>query len=68
MYLHNGWKQLERARNLEVDCLLNFMYEGVDELRVKVFDDTMCRMHYHVSDNIGERDNNDTDDEQKPLV
>jgi hypothetical protein len=50
MYLHNGWKQLERARNLEVDCLLNFMYEGGSVFRMKVFDHTMCRVHYHDSD------------------
>jgi hypothetical protein len=28
-------------------CVLTIRYEGNDEMRVKVFDDTSCRWHYH---------------------
>jgi hypothetical protein len=36
------------------------MYEGNSELRMKVFDDAMCCMHYH---DISERNGDDTDNE-----
>jgi hypothetical protein len=59
MYLHNGLEQFARTYNLEVGCLLNFMYSV---LRVKLFEGTMCDMNYHAS---GIGDNNDT---HNPLV
>jgi hypothetical protein len=51
MFLHTGWEKFARAHNLEVACLVNFKWEGDNELRVKVFDDTSCSRHYH-NDNI----------------
>jgi hypothetical protein len=37
MFLHIGWKKFAHTHNLEVGFLLNFKWEGDDELRVKVF-------------------------------
>jgi hypothetical protein len=37
MFLHTGWEKFARAHNLEVGCLLNFVFEGDGELSVKVF-------------------------------
>jgi hypothetical protein len=53
MFLHTGWDKFARAHNLEVGCLMNFNWEGDDELKVKVFDDTSCRRHYHNDNNDG---------------
>ena len=30
--------------------MLTFLYEGDDEMAVKVFDETACCMHYHTDD------------------
>jgi hypothetical protein len=57
MYLHTGWDKFARAHNLEVGCLLTFLYEGVGEMIVKVLDKTSYRRHYH-TDESGE--NNDS--------
>jgi hypothetical protein len=45
--LHTGLDKFARAHNLEAVCLLTFLYEGYDEMIVKVFDKTSCRMQYH---------------------
>jgi hypothetical protein len=42
------------THNLEVGCLLNFKYEGDNELCVKVFDDTCCRTYYPGDEKDGE--------------
>jgi hypothetical protein len=47
MFLHTSSKLFARAHNLEVGCLANFKWEGDVDLRVKVFDDTFYRRHYH---------------------
>jgi hypothetical protein len=47
MYLHTGWEKFSRIHNMEVGCLVNFLYEGDDEMSVKVFNDESCCMHYH---------------------
>jgi hypothetical protein len=40
MYLHTDWDKFSHAHNLEVGCVLNFVYESHDKMSVKVFDDT----------------------------
>jgi hypothetical protein len=40
MYLHTGWDKFARDLALELGCQLTFLYEGDDEMIVKVFDDT----------------------------
>jgi hypothetical protein len=40
MYLHTGWDKFARPHNLEDVCLLTFLYEGGDEMIVKVFNKT----------------------------
>jgi hypothetical protein len=47
IYLHIGLEKFARADNLEADFLVNFHYDGDDEIRTKVFDDESFRMHYH---------------------
>jgi hypothetical protein len=47
MFLCISWERFVCAHNLEVSCLLNFKYKGDNEVRVKVFDGTCCRRHYH---------------------
>jgi hypothetical protein len=44
------------------------MYEGDGELRGKVFDGRRCGQHYHDRNDSGEIDNNNMNDERKPLV
>jgi hypothetical protein len=39
-----------RAHNLEVGCVLTFLYEDVGEMIVKLFDKTSCRRHYHMDE------------------
>jgi hypothetical protein len=45
MLLHTSWEKFTHAENLEVGCLLNFLYKGGGELRLKVFDNISCRNH-----------------------
>jgi hypothetical protein len=45
--------QVPSTHNFEVGCLLTFLYEGDDEMIVKVFDKTSCRSHYN-TDESGE--------------
>jgi hypothetical protein len=56
VYMHTGWDKFARAHNLEVGCLLIFLYEGDGEMIVKVFDKTSCPRHYH-TDESGEDTN-----------
>jgi hypothetical protein len=49
-YLHTGWDKFARSHNLVAGCLLTFLYEGDDEMIVKVFDKTSCRRHYHTGE------------------
>jgi hypothetical protein len=60
--LHTSWEKFTHTENLEVGCLLNFLYKGDNELRVNVFDDTSFHTHCH-----GEK-SDDNDDEEKPIV
>jgi hypothetical protein len=53
MYLRNGWDKFAPAHNLKNGHLLTFLYEGDDEMIVKVFDKTSCRSHYN-TDESGE--------------
>jgi hypothetical protein len=53
IYLHTGWDKSARAQNLEAGCLLIFLYEGDNEMIVKVFDKTSYRRHYY-TDESGE--------------
>ncbi|KAK1643269.1 hypothetical protein QYE76_061074 [Lolium multiflorum] len=36
--------------DLQAGCVLNFCYQGSEEMSVKVFNDTSCRRHYHSDD------------------
>jgi hypothetical protein len=45
MLLRTAWENFTRAHNLEVVCLLKFLYKGGGELRLKVFDNISCRNH-----------------------
>jgi hypothetical protein len=56
MFLHTCWEKFARAHNLEVGCLVKFKWEGAGVLRVKVFDDTSCRRHYHYDISEGNDD------------
>ena len=46
MYLCRGWEQFVRAYDLRHGYFLVFRYDGDDMLTMKVFNTTMCRMHY----------------------
>ena len=46
MYLCRGWEQFYRAYDLRHGYFLVFRYDGDDMLTMKVFNTTMCRMHY----------------------
>jgi hypothetical protein len=50
MYLHTGCDKFARAHNLDASCLLTFLYEGNDEMIIKVFDKISCRRHYHMDE------------------
>ncbi|KAK1610199.1 hypothetical protein QYE76_033872 [Lolium multiflorum] len=50
MYLHIGWDKFTRDLALKPGCQLTFLYEGDNEMIVKVFDDTSCRRHYHTGE------------------
>jgi hypothetical protein len=50
MYLHTGWDKFARYLDLEPGCQLVFFYDGDGDMVVKVFDDTSCRRHYHISE------------------
>jgi hypothetical protein len=36
MYLHTDWKKFARADDIELNCLVNFIYEGNVKMSVKV--------------------------------
>ena len=46
MYLCRGWEQFYHAYDLQHRYFLLFRYDGDAMLTVKVFNTTMCRMHY----------------------
>jgi hypothetical protein len=48
--LRTGWDKFARVHNLEDDFLLTFLYEGDDEMVVKVFDKISCCRHYHTDE------------------
>jgi hypothetical protein len=50
IYLHTGWDKFAHAHNLKEGCLLTFLYEGDDEMIVKVFDKISCCRHYHTDE------------------
>jgi hypothetical protein len=50
MYLHNEWNKFAPVHNLEDGYLLTFLYEGDNEMIVKVFAKISCRTHYHTND------------------
>jgi hypothetical protein len=56
MYLRTRWDKFARVRNREDDCLLTFLYEGDDEMIVKVFDNISCRRQYHTNESGRETD------------
>ncbi|KAK1613190.1 hypothetical protein QYE76_036863 [Lolium multiflorum] len=47
MFLHNGWRRFTRSHAIDVGHFVVFKYDGHDDFSVKVFDETMCRRHYH---------------------
>jgi hypothetical protein len=50
MYLDSGFKKFARIHNLVVRCLLHFLYEGEDDVSVRVLDDLSRCRHYHIID------------------
>nr|XP_040245356.1 B3 domain-containing protein Os03g0212300-like [Aegilops tauschii subsp. strangulata] len=50
MYLYRGWEQFVRAYDLRHGYFLVLRYNGNATLIVKVFNTTMCRMHYQDDD------------------
>ncbi|XP_051229171.1 B3 domain-containing protein Os03g0212300-like [Lolium perenne] len=57
MYMHTGWDKFARAHNLEVGCLLTFLYKGDGEMIIKVFDKISCRRYYHTDESEEHTDN-----------
>jgi hypothetical protein len=47
MFLNNGWRRFAHTHAIKVRHFVVFKYDGHDILTVKVFDETMCRRHYH---------------------
>ncbi|KAM0927878.1 hypothetical protein ACQ4PT_002124 [Festuca glaucescens] len=47
MLLHNGWRRFARSHAIDVGHFVVFKYDGHSDFNVKVFDETMCRHHYH---------------------
>jgi hypothetical protein len=50
-----GWEPVG-VHLRDASCLLNFLWEGGGELRVRLFNDTSCGRHYHsdINDDIGD--------------
>jgi hypothetical protein len=55
--VHTWWDKFTRAYNLEVGCLLTFLYQGDDKMISKVFDKTSCCKHYHTDESGEDTDN-----------
>ncbi|KAI4970192.1 hypothetical protein ZWY2020_001106 [Hordeum vulgare] len=54
MYLGHGWEQFTHAHDMQLGQFLVLSYDGHAVLTMKVFDGSMCRMHYqHDSDASG---------------
>jgi hypothetical protein len=47
MFLHNGCRRFTRSHAIEAGHFVVFKYDGHDDFSAKVFDETMCRRHYH---------------------
>jgi hypothetical protein len=47
MYLATGWKKFAHVHEIEAGHFLVFRYDNEAMLAVSVFDETMCRHHYH---------------------
>ena len=50
MYLARGWEQFASDHTLQAGHFLVFIYDGDNVLTVKVFNETLCRRHYHIND------------------
>ncbi|KAK1652272.1 hypothetical protein QYE76_070077 [Lolium multiflorum] len=50
MFLHNGWRRFARSHTIEVGHLVVFKYDGHGIFTIKVFDETICRRHYHTDE------------------
>ncbi|KAK1667964.1 hypothetical protein QYE76_056123 [Lolium multiflorum] len=50
-FLHNGWRRFARSHAIEAGHFVVFKYDGLGDFIVKVFDETMCRCHYHSDKN-----------------
>nr|XP_051221444.1 B3 domain-containing protein Os03g0212300-like [Lolium perenne] len=51
MFLHNAWRSFVCSHTIDVRYFVVFKYDGHDDFNVKVFDETMCRRHYHSNEN-----------------
>jgi hypothetical protein len=40
-------EKFPRSHNLEIGCLVNFFYEGDDEMSAEVSNEDFLRIHYH---------------------
>ncbi|KAK1632769.1 hypothetical protein QYE76_007084 [Lolium multiflorum] len=47
MFFHNGWRHFARSHVIEVGHFIVFKYDSHSVFTIKVFDETMCRRHYH---------------------
>jgi hypothetical protein len=53
MYIDAGLEKFCCTDSLEVVCLKHCLYEGDNDMSVRVFDNSSCHKHYH-GDNSGE--------------
>jgi hypothetical protein len=64
MYLHTGRNKFTRAHDIDIGCLVNFFYEGDNEMSVKVFDNESFRIHYHDNDSGGNNDDDGNEEDE----
>ncbi|KAK1615178.1 hypothetical protein QYE76_020695 [Lolium multiflorum] len=50
MFLHNGWRRCARSHTVEARHFVFIKYDIHEDFSVKVFDETMCRRHYHTDE------------------
>ncbi|XP_044415000.1 B3 domain-containing protein Os03g0212300-like [Triticum aestivum] len=61
MYLSRGWEKFYRAYDLQLGYFLVFRYDDdANMLIVKVYNKTMCHMHYAADDDAGRSSSSDT--------
>ncbi|KAK1664122.1 hypothetical protein QYE76_052281 [Lolium multiflorum] len=51
MFPHNGWRRFARSHTIDVEHFVVFQYDCHNEFNVTVFNETMCRRHYHSDEN-----------------